>query len=63
MNTYHCSEIEKIIKHTWHRICSLLQLLFAEWLEITLLGKPSQNSLNGSCKTSDLTLFWNGEKS
>ena len=57
MNTYHCSEIEKIIKHICRRICSLLQLLFAEWSEITLLGAPSQNSLNGSCKTSDLTFF------
>ena len=57
MNTYHCSEIEKIIKHTWRRIRSLLQLLFAEWSEITLFDAPSRNSLNGSCKTSDLTLF------
>ena len=63
MKTYHCSEIEKIIKHTWRRICSLLQLLFAEWSEITLLGAPSRNLLNGSCKTSDLTLFWGGGKS
>ena len=63
MNTYHYSEIEKIIKHTWRRICSLLQLLFAEWSEITLLGALSRNSLNESYKTFDLTLFWGGEKS
>ena len=36
MNTYYCSEVEKIIIHTWARICSLLRLLFAKWSEITL---------------------------
>ena len=56
MNIYHCSEIETIIKDTWRRICLLLELLFAEWSKITLLGAPSRNLSNGSCKTSDLNL-------